>query len=942
MKGTSPQTAENTDNVTIVKPGLLSFNGMEVQVGVNTNTDNDLLMVANIPGGEALGVLAQREMSGASTIYGAVYRDSLGNSTKVLLDSMGRPDTVLMSDGTMLVFSNYESGSIMAKLSSFSTDGNLIQSEHVTMNNKLFELMSLVNEYGLSIPANVLGKEANSHTTMGKVGGWSLVLKIGGTAISTVTCVIGMSTVITGVGAAIAATGCASATLGFVSTVAYVRGDDTISSTLGNHSMAWGAVACPTGDWTACFTTFIAFVDNFVSGCEVENNHAVQACKDGWVTWFDDCGNSYEPIEECPCGCIDAACIPIEACSTGLTIDVSITASPPCDVSGQYIFFTAQVAGGDTTAPLYTWSFGDGATSVLKEDTHAYEKDGTYIVTLTVNDTRGNYGFASFPVEIGECSEVSAVIAESNTSCAQVNQPVNFSSLVTGGDKDGYTYMWLFGDGAFSPQPNPTHTFTEAGVYSVFLEVTGTDGEKTDVTISQKVGECPTPLAVEITTNVECVDTGESIPFTADVQGAKSADLHYAWDFGDGATNSNQTPTHAYTQMGTYTVEVQIANEQDSTASSSITIKVGDCPDTTTPVHTSGRIVYLTLDTMQKPFVPNMRVMNLDTRQSSEVNLPAGVNAYPIGVSRNGTIVIGAIDHQSGDYSLLISHNWGATTPELLKSTCGDSGYHWSSDDEVSVSEDGIVYFHGTYDSSYYDSTLERTRTLIQHRILAIPTASVGCSSVPIDLDGDGIIDNEFWGDTDLRLGYQSSLLVFAPDISNDGALYSISTSGGTPIELTTQYHTDLQISTDGSRCVFSLMGDNDFRDRASMATTGGSVVNLSEVTGLTLMPEGSFLSHDGTTLVSWTIDMTEGTILMVLIKTDGSSFEYLDTKGVKLCSINPGSYTADGTGIVFIGTKDADISQAAGDIYHIELETGTVTNLTNTPTYHEETIIVR
>ena len=36
----------------------------------------------------------------------------------------------------------------------------------------------------------------------------------------------------------------------------------------------------------------------------------------------------------------------------------------------------------------YRWVFGDGSTSTLQNPAHTYESPGTYVVTLTVKDSR--------------------------------------------------------------------------------------------------------------------------------------------------------------------------------------------------------------------------------------------------------------------------------------------------------------------------------------------------------------------------------------------------------------------------------------------------------------------------------------------------------------------------------------------------------------------------
>ena len=68
--------------------------------------------------------------------------------------------------------------------------------------------------------------------------------------------------------------------------------------------------------------------------------------------------------------------------------------------------------------------------------------------------------------------------------------PIRFSSMGTvhGGEMQygiftPDTYLWDFGDGITSTEPNPTHQYEAPGTYTVSLTVTSTDGrEFTDIT----------------------------------------------------------------------------------------------------------------------------------------------------------------------------------------------------------------------------------------------------------------------------------------------------------------------------------------------------------------------------------------------------------------------------------------------------------------------------
>jgi len=71
---------------------------------------------------------------------------------------------------------------------------------------------------------------------------------------------------------------------------------------------------------------------------------------------------------------------------------VNLVVTPPteffADASGITVIFSASVTGG---TPPYTfhWDFGDGGQSDVPSPTHTYAANGTYAVSVTVTDARG-------------------------------------------------------------------------------------------------------------------------------------------------------------------------------------------------------------------------------------------------------------------------------------------------------------------------------------------------------------------------------------------------------------------------------------------------------------------------------------------------------------------------------------------------------------------------
>lgn len=186
------------------------------------------------------------------------------------------------------------------------------------------------------------------------------------------------------------------------------------------------------------------------------------------------------------------------------------------------------------TPASWLWDFGDGNTSIQQNPTHSYVQPGTYTVCLTVTNACGSDSTCSSLV-ISCASPVAAFSSSSNFLTAQ------FSDLSTGG---ATSWLWDFGDGNTSTQQNPSHTYAQAGTYTVCLTATsicGSDSSCQSVQIT-----CPVPQAIFSSSN-----SGLTVSFTDQ---SINAPTTWLWDFGDGNTSGLSSPTHTYAQPGTYTV----------------------------------------------------------------------------------------------------------------------------------------------------------------------------------------------------------------------------------------------------------------------------------------------------------------------------------------------------------------------------------------------------
>ncbi|HWQ47636.1 MAG TPA: PKD domain-containing protein [Methanosarcina sp.] len=129
------------------------------------------------------------------------------------------------------------------------------------------------------------------------------------------------------------------------------------------------------------------------------------------------------------------------------------------------------------TPTKWKWNFGDGTSSTLKNPTHKYSKVGNYTVTLTVTNAVGS--------STKTISKYITVTATSQTPTADFwGSPLSGKTplkvVFTETSKGSPTkWKWDFGDGKYSTEKSPMHTYSAAGTYTVKLTATNTAGSST-------------------------------------------------------------------------------------------------------------------------------------------------------------------------------------------------------------------------------------------------------------------------------------------------------------------------------------------------------------------------------------------------------------------------------------------------------------------------------
>jgi PKD repeat protein len=249
--------------------------------------------------------------------------------------------------------------------------------------------------------------------------------------------------------------------------------------------------------------------------------------------------------------------------------------APSC-TSGVACRFTDRSGDEDGTLSAWSWDFGDGGSSTQQNPSRTFADAGTYSVILEVTDNAGGTDAVTRTVTVEARVNAQPSAAFTSPSCT-----VGVACQFTDGssDEDGTVdaWSWDFGDGGSSTQQNPSRTFAEAGTFSVTLSVTddagGTDAVTRTVTVEANIPPTAAFTAPECTAEAACQFTDGS----SDDDGTLSA---WSWDFGDGGSSIQQSPSRTYTAPGSYDVTLEVTDDAGATAAFTRTVAVEARPNT--------------------------------------------------------------------------------------------------------------------------------------------------------------------------------------------------------------------------------------------------------------------------------------------------------------------------------------------------------------------------
>lgn len=236
----------------------------------------------------------------------------------------------------------------------------------------------------------------------------------------------------------------------------------------------------------------------------------------------------------------------------------STTATPASSCIPAVISFHNNSSSGTLS---YNWDFGNGRQSQVADPQVTYTAAGTFHVVLTSYYSSGSVTFAKDivinPLPTPDFSVSDAVSCKPYTP--------TFTDLTP----SAAVRVWDFGDGTgtvSSTNASVNHNYQQAGAYDVTLSVTNSNG-CTNTVVKKQFIQVALPVLTGPSGVAGCAPLDATL--SATVSNIKNDPVvSYAWQFGDGQTQTVATPAvlHTYNGTGRFDVTLTVTTQSGCTA----------------------------------------------------------------------------------------------------------------------------------------------------------------------------------------------------------------------------------------------------------------------------------------------------------------------------------------------------------------------------------------
>lgn len=354
--------------------------------------------------------------------------------------------------------------------------------------------------------------------------------------------------------------------------------------------------------------------------------------------------------------------------------------------------FTNNSFGGNN----FFWDFNDNPpatrTTTLNSEvvSYTYTKPGTYVASIRATNNCSD-------TTVYKTIRVYGTPKPSFTATV-TNLCIGDSVFFTNTTDTATTYLWKFGDGTTSVQPNPRKAYLLAGNYTVWLIATRNHA----LFGSSCMDSISLPITVTATQPAAITTSGNNSnckPFTVNFTNNTIPNNGVTWVWGDGTlpNGTGNNANHTYTDTGTYNMNVSVLGLRGCTFTNTQVIRVNGPVGTFTYdkgfICSKNNAVRFNIT---GAFYDSVRV-NFGNNDSITTTSNSFNYSYPVGgrfVPRitfisngntcfyklNGTDTI-KIDYLEAGFSYTQNQVCGRTTlsfTDTSRSTFGITNYNWS------------------------------------------------------------------------------------------------------------------------------------------------------------------------------------------------------------------------------------------------------------------------
>lgn len=235
----------------------------------------------------------------------------------------------------------------------------------------------------------------------------------------------------------------------------------------------------------------------------------------------------------------------------------------------QFVNFTFY---DENSTSNFTWDFGDGTTSNELNPLHTFPAEGSYTVTLSINDSIG--GCQS---SIGIGINAGENVWYGDLECRAWFLPIidgesNQVYFINWSSYDAVEFFWDFGDGTFSNEFEAQHEYADAGTYTATLTTTSSSGcvNTYSVTIDLAGGNFTSNPSFRLLSSID--EAGNvTLPLLEAFPNPTKDQVTVRWENG---TSGN----YNWSLFDVAGRELQSSKDRSTTASNSFNVNLSDQP----------------------------------------------------------------------------------------------------------------------------------------------------------------------------------------------------------------------------------------------------------------------------------------------------------------------------------------------------------------------------